>query len=60
MSNNNPERDAQVSSYGHYIDELRKVDGEWLFVSRQTVNEQVEGRHAGPMSPVMGVGPGGR
>lgn len=59
MSNNNPERAAEVSSYGHYIDELRKVDGEWLFVSRQTVNEQVEGRHAGPVSPVMGVGPNG-
>jgi uncharacterized protein (TIGR02246 family) len=59
MSNNNPERAAQVSSYGHYIDELRKVDGAWLFVSRQTVNEQVEGRHSGPASPVMGVGPGG-
>ncbi len=60
MANNNPERAAEVSSYGHYVDELRKVDGEWLFVSRQTVNEQVEGRHSGPTSPTLGVGAGGR
>lgn len=59
MTNNNPERDAQASAYGHYVDELRKVDGEWLFVSRQTVNEQVEGRHSGPTSPTLGVGAGG-
>jgi hypothetical protein len=41
MNNNNPERSAQLSSYGHYEDELVKVNGEWLFSHRKIYNEQV-------------------
>jgi hypothetical protein len=55
MSNNNPERAARVSSYGHYVDTLRKVDGEWLFTSRRTYNEQVAGREGPDLSPIMGI-----
>jgi len=39
--NNNPERKAQLGSYGHYEDELVKVNGQWLFSKRVIYNEQV-------------------
>jgi ketosteroid isomerase-like protein len=39
--NNNPERSAEINSYGHYEDELVKVDGQWLFSKRVIYNEQV-------------------
>ena len=40
--NNNPERRAGVDSYGHYEDELVKVDGKWLFSKRVIYNEAVK------------------
>jgi len=39
--NNNPERRAQLDSYGYYEDEMAKVDGQWLFSKRVIYNEQV-------------------
>jgi len=39
--NNNPERKAGLDSYGHYEDELVKVDGQWLFSKRVIYNEQM-------------------
>jgi len=39
--NNNPERHAAVDAYGHYEDELVKVDGQWLFSKRTIYNEGV-------------------
>lgn len=41
-SNNNPERSAVFDGYGHYEDEMVKVDGEWLFSKRVIYNESVE------------------
>jgi hypothetical protein len=38
--NNNPERKATINSYGHYEDEMVKVNGEWLFSKRVIYNEQ--------------------
>ena len=40
MGNENPERSAALDSYGHYEDELIKVNGEWLFSRRRIYNEQ--------------------
>ena len=40
MGNANPERSAVLNSYGHYEDELVKVNGEWLFSKRRIYNEQ--------------------
>ena len=37
-----------VLAYGHYEDELRKVDGKWLFSKRAIFNVIVEGRE-GPV-----------
>ena len=41
MGNNNPERKAQLDSYGYYEDEMVKVDGQWLFSKRVIYNEQM-------------------
>ena len=40
--NENPERSSSVTSYGHYVDELEKVNGQWLFSKRKIYNEQVD------------------
>ncbi len=39
--NNTPERKATFDSYGHYEDELVRVNGQWLFSKRVIYNEQV-------------------
>jgi ketosteroid isomerase-like protein len=41
MRNDNPERTAQLDSFGHYEDELVKVNGQWLFSLRKIYNEEV-------------------
>jgi SnoaL-like domain len=58
MGNANAERRAQLNSFGHYEDELVKVDGEWLFSLRKIYNEQVSEWVAGPQNPVVDPGPG--
>lgn len=39
MVNDSPDRQARVHSFGHYEDELVKVDGQWLFKLRKIYNE---------------------
>jgi uncharacterized protein (TIGR02246 family) len=51
INNNTPDRSVRFVGYGHYDDELRKVDGKWLFASRRINNEQLEGRGAPPQNP---------
>lgn len=58
MGNANAERRAQLNSFGHYEDELVKVDGEWLFSLRKIYNEQVAEWVAGPHNPVVHPGEG--
>lgn len=41
MVNDNPERKTELNSFGHYEDELVKVDGQWLFKLRKIYNEEV-------------------
>jgi hypothetical protein len=41
MSNNNPQRNATLDSYGHYEDVIVKINGVWLFSKRKIYNEQV-------------------
>lgn len=63
MGNDNPERGAQLNSFGHYEDELIRVDGEWLFSLRKIYNEQVaEWSAADADNPAVhpGDGPGMR
>jgi uncharacterized protein (TIGR02246 family) len=40
-SNNTPKRTGTFDSFGHYEDELVKVDGKWLFAKRKIYNEVV-------------------
>jgi uncharacterized protein (TIGR02246 family) len=58
MGNANPERAAQLNSFGHYEDELVKVNGEWLFSLRKIYNEQVAEWVAGAQNPVAHPGGG--
>lgn len=60
MGNDNPERAAQLNSFGHYEDELVRVDGQWLFSLRKIYNEQIEEWVAGQNNPVVDPGPGPR
>jgi ketosteroid isomerase-like protein len=41
MGNDNPERTPVLDSFGHYEDEMVRVDGQWLFSKRKIYNEQV-------------------
>ena len=41
-SNDNPERKAALDGYGHYEDEMVKVNGQWLFSKRVIYNEGVK------------------
>jgi ketosteroid isomerase-like protein len=58
LGNDNPERSAEVTSFGHYEDELVKVEGQWLFSLRKIYNEQIPEWVAGPENPVVHPGPG--
>jgi hypothetical protein len=45
--------EPRMNSYGHYVDRLVKIDGEWLYSSRRTYNEQADGRETFPfINPV--------
>lgn len=52
VANNGPNHTPAIGSYGHYEDEMRKVDGQWKFMSRRIFNEQLDARRAGPDNPV--------
>ena len=59
MGNDNPDRSAQLNSFGHYEDELVKVDGEWLFSLRKIYNEQIaEWAVGAAANPVVHPGDG--
>jgi len=51
VANNGPEHTPVIGSYGHYEDSMRKVDGQWKFVSREIFNEQIPGRSGGSQNP---------
>lgn len=50
---NNDMRDRRpyLGAYGHYEDELRRVDGQWLFSRRQIFNEQRDSMAATNSNP---------
>jgi ketosteroid isomerase-like protein len=45
------DRKPYVRAYGHYEDEMRRVEGEWLFSRRKILNEFLEGRRAEAANP---------
>lgn len=54
--NNGPEGAPKMGTFGHYEDELARIDGHWRFKRRRIVNEFLEGRKAGPDNPVRSMG----
>jgi uncharacterized protein (TIGR02246 family) len=51
FNNDNPERRPYVGAYGHLEDELRRVDGHWLFAHHKVYNEQRPAMTAGDTNP---------
>jgi hypothetical protein len=46
VTNAEDQSKAVVNGYGHYEDELRRVNGKWLFTKRKIFNELLKGREA--------------
>jgi hypothetical protein len=44
LTNNTPQKDVQLLYFGHYEDELAKVNGKWLFKKRKVFNESLQNR----------------
>ncbi|MGH8219733.1 MAG: nuclear transport factor 2 family protein [Steroidobacteraceae bacterium] len=44
ITNNTPQKDAQIVYFGHYEDELVKRNGRWLFKTRKVYNESLSNR----------------
>jgi len=51
FDNRNPERKAYSGAYGHSEDELKKVNGQWMFASRKIFNEEMAARTASMANP---------
>lgn len=44
FTNNTPQGDVQLLYFGHYEDELEKINGKWLFKKRHVYNESRDNR----------------
>jgi len=44
ITNNTPQKDVQLLYFGHYEDDLVKVNGKWLFKKRKVYNESQPNR----------------
>jgi SnoaL-like domain len=42
----------RIGTFGHYADELARINGRWLFRRRKIFNEFLAGRGAGAANPV--------
>jgi len=51
IDDDSKKRTPNVTAYGHFEDELRRVDGKWLIASHKIYNENLENRVAGPKNP---------
>ena len=47
----------RLGTFGHYEDQLARIDGRWLFKRRRIVNEFIPGREAGPANPITTMEP---
>lgn len=52
MANHGPGDEPKIGTYGIYEDELKRVDGRWLFAKRRVLNEFIPSRSSGPNNPV--------
>ena len=44
ITNNTPQKDVQLMYFGHYEDELIKINGKWFFLKRKIFNESLPNR----------------
>jgi hypothetical protein len=44
LTNKTPQNDVQLLYFGHYEDELVRIDGKWLFKQRRIFNESRDNR----------------
>jgi ketosteroid isomerase-like protein len=44
LTNNTPQKDVQLLYFGHYEDDLVRVNGKWLFKKRKVFNESQNNR----------------
>ena len=51
LSNDRADRQPYVKAFGHYEDDLVKVNGQWLFKRREIYHEQLERRAATSRRP---------
>jgi hypothetical protein len=52
MANHGPNDEPKIGTYGIYEDEMKRVDGRWLFAKRRVLNEFIPNRNSGPGNPV--------
>jgi hypothetical protein len=52
MANDGPEGALKMGTFGHYEDELVRVEGAWKFRRRKIYNEFLEGRASSDVNPV--------
>jgi ketosteroid isomerase-like protein len=52
MADDGPAGAPKMGSFGHYEDELARIDGRWLFKRRKIYNEFLEGRTSTAENPV--------
>jgi hypothetical protein len=52
MANHGPNDEPKIGTYGLYEDEMKKIDGQWLFTKRNVLNEFIKNRNSGPNNPV--------
>lgn len=52
MANDGEGGKPRIGTFGTYEDELRRVDGMWMFARRRINNEFLEGRGTGDENPV--------
>ena len=55
MANHGPNDEPKIGTYGIYEDELKRVDGHWLFAKRRVLNEFIPNRNSGPGNPVAAM-----
>ena len=55
MANDGPGKSLKMGTFGIYEDQLRKVDGRWLFSERRILNDFLPGRESGPGNPIRSL-----
>jgi hypothetical protein len=55
MANDGPDNTLKMGTFGHYEDELARVNGEWKFKRRKIYNEFLKDRGSTAVNPVRAM-----